>query len=277
MPSRQSQTTRVAEDLVRRLLSHKYGPAILVSLVLVLLVVWVIVGIADKRSAPGGPGAPPQSIPQEGYEFCFWNVENLFDDRDDNRRQEDERYDTQFSQNPSLLDEKLGNLSKVLLAMNDGKGPDILALAEIESERAADLLRERLNRDLGNRADPYTNLRAKEQAIGRHIATAIITRLPVDRGRTQKLDGNRRIMEGHVVVNGHQLVSIASHWTSRLKQRDGDNGEDGREKYANRIYGRFREMYHANPYVDLLVCGDFNDDPDNMSVTEHLHASRNRD
>jgi hypothetical protein len=31
-------------------------------------------------------------------------------------------------------------------------------------------------------------------------------------------------------------------------------------------------MYRANPKVAFLVCGDFNDDPTDPSVVEHLHA-----
>ena len=32
-------------------------------------------------------------------------------------------------------------------------------------------------------------------------------------------------------------------------------------------------MYTANPRVDFLVCGDFNDPPDAESVRQHLHAT----
>ena len=32
-------------------------------------------------------------------------------------------------------------------------------------------------------------------------------------------------------------------------------------------------MYKSNPNVSLLVCGDFNDNPDDASVKDHLHAT----
>src|SRR4051794_535476 len=110
-----------------------------------------------ERAAPAGP-TPAQ--PAEGYLFCFWNVENLFDDKHnpEEHNRADKHYDEEFAKNPGLVDEKVGKLSKVLLSMNGGRGPDILAVAEIESERAADLLRQRLNRDLGSKAEPYRNL-----------------------------------------------------------------------------------------------------------------------
>ncbi len=242
-----------------------------------VLVVLALVWAASRRPAdPDGTGGgpTPPAAPADGYLFCFWNVENFFDDKDDPRNRTDEPYDNRFAQNPELLREKLGNLSKVLLSMNDGKGPDILAMAEVESERAAELLRERLNADLGGKAEPYEHLLFKENKPGRHIATGILTRLPVRADRTRKLDNSRRILEGHVVVNGHQLVIIASHWTSRLSDEEGVS--EGRAKYADLIYGRFKEMYLANPDIDFLVCGDFNDDPTDRSVTDHLRATGDR-
>src|SRR5262249_10306044 len=68
-----------------------------------------------------------------------------------------------------------------------------------------------------------------------------------------------------------QLVVIASHWTSRVSDKSAEGAS--RARYADKIYGRFKAMYKSNPKVDLLVCGDFNDNPDDPSVTEHLHAT----
>ena len=70
------------------------------------------------------------------------------------------------------------------------------------------------------------------------------------------------------MVNGHDLVVLATHWTSRVSDAEGE----GRDKYADVVYGRYRGMYKSNPKVAFLVCGDFNDPPDDESVTKHLHA-----
>jgi hypothetical protein len=80
-----------------------------------------------------------------------------------------------------------------------------------------------------------------------------------------------RILEGRVKAAGKPLVVIASHWTSRVSGES--KTEAGRAKYADVIYGRFKEMYLANPKIDLLVCGDFNDNPTDPSVIDHLHAT----
>jgi endonuclease/exonuclease/phosphatase family metal-dependent hydrolase len=204
------------------------------------------------------------------YLFCFWNAENFFDDKLNGWRNEpDKEYDAWFAADDgAACKEKVAHLSEALAKMNDGKGPDILALAEVETERAAELLLEALNHRIKDRAAPYKNVLFKDVHGGRHISPAILTRLPVVKDKTH-LHGTRlRILEGHVEVNGHDLVILATHWTSRVSDTEGE----ARDKYGDQVYGVFKAMYKSNPKVDFLVCGDFNDPPDDDSVTKHLHA-----
>src|SRR5581483_2661020 len=83
----------------------------------------------------------------KGYLFCFWNVENFFDDVEDRRPTEpDKEYDAWFAADGGkVFQQKLKNLTETLLKMNDGHGPDILAMAEVEDLRAAEKLRDSLN------------------------------------------------------------------------------------------------------------------------------------
>jgi endonuclease/exonuclease/phosphatase family metal-dependent hydrolase len=219
--------------------------------------------------SPGPEGEPSVRRDDGDYLFCFWNLENFFDDKDDGRKtRPDKDYDEWFATDKAVLQQKLDHLSGALMKMNDGQGPDILAAAEVESERAAELLMDAMNAKVKGPEQKYKHILFKEVKAGRHIATVIITRLDVEGNRTQLLGRQMRILEGHLKANGHELVVIASHWTSRVSDAEGEK----RDKYADVIYGRFRAMYKSNPKVDFLVCGDFNDPPDDESVTEHLHA-----
>src|SRR5262249_38937424 len=156
---------------------------------------------------------PPPSDPGPGfYSLCFWNVENLFDDRDDGRKGPGDRdYDPWMAGNPEVLQTKLDHLCQVLLGLNlsGGRGPDILAVAEVESARAAELLQEALTRRLRDRiGDPklfYTTILWENPHGRRNIGTAILTRLPVVKDRTQLLGRRLRILEGHVKVAGQEL------------------------------------------------------------------------
>lgn len=241
---------------------NKFSPPV------VLVILLVVVGIAVVRGCSTTP--EPRPVGQGEYLFCLWNVENLFDDQDGAYAHEpDKGYDTWYRGNPALLHQKLDHLSAALVAMNGGRGPDIFAAVEVESPRAAELLKDALNERLKDKPDlQYTTVVMKEVRVGRHIAPAVITRLPVEADRTQQWEKTRRILETHIVVGGHDLVLVPSHWTSRVSDETGAS----RAKYADLIYGRYRAMHKSNPDVDFLVCGDFNDTPEDPSVTKHLHA-----
>ena len=239
-------------------------------------------GMFFLLARPGSPQVSAQgSNPANGdVLFCWWNVENLFDDKDDKRNSIDDEYDDGFALNQKLRDLKYDHIATALLKMNAGVGPDVIALCEVESVRAGDILKGVLNRKLKEaKADDklqYSNLMMKNLNGGRHIAPCVITRLPVIPQLTKMHGGNLRILESHVVVNGHDLCVLASHWTSQIKQRDGSDGDSGRDKYAVTLYEAFREMNKKNNDADVLICGDFNDTPTADPVAKGLGAVADR-
>lgn len=234
------------------------------------LVVALSVWVGCDKPAPTNRVPPAGADASGNLLFCFWNGENLFDDKNDKRSAPgDKEYDTWVSANPKVLKEKLGKLTEALLKLNGGKGPDILCMVEVEGIRAAELLQKALNEKL---ADPLLHYGAplmKEIRVGRHIAPVILTRLPVVRDKTRNHGSRFRIIEGHIVIDGQELVVMASHWTSRLKPEN----EKGRVEYAEKLYGTANAMFKSNAHVDVIICGDFNDSPDDRSVTKHLHAT----
>lgn len=204
------------------------------------------------------------------YLFCTWNVENLFDDRDDKRNRIDEEYDSWFVQQPADRELKLERLCDVLLKMNGGKGPDILCVTEVESKRAAVLLLNALNKRLPEGTKGYETVLMEEVSAGRHIAPAIISRLPGSAEYPPRQpDKLRRIVVGGLVADGHELTIYAAHWTSQ--RTDDDGGQ--RDKYADGLYGDANRIYHRDPKADIIVCGDFNDEPDAPSIRDNLRAT----
>ena len=249
------------------------GLLIGLGLVALLLVVWLSQPTRGPRDVPT-PHKPDEEKPDAtagSYLFCFWNLENLFDDVDDKRKSKgDPEYDHFFGHDPDALKYKLAHLADVLIPLNDGRGPDLLGVCEVESERAARLLADTLNKRLGKEAYAVV---FKQSGSGRHISPALLTKLPVVGDRTDVWGNRQRILKTVVRVNGHDLMVVVSHWTSRLTDKEGK----GRKHYADAIYGQYKAAFLAarreGKDLDFLLCGDFNDNPDDVSVAEHLHAT----
>src|SRR5262249_50677671 len=146
--------------------------------------------------------------------FMFWNVENLFDDVDDKRNSIDDPYDNWFANDPATRQLKYDHLAGIILKQNGGKGPDVLVCVEGESVRAATLLKDTLNAKLPEGVSTYEHVAMKEVDGGRHIAPAVISKVPLDNARTALHGHDLRILEAHAVSNNHDLCVSASHWTS---------------------------------------------------------------
>jgi endonuclease/exonuclease/phosphatase family metal-dependent hydrolase len=230
-------------------------------LALIPLTAW-LASLSESAQAPAAPLRP--------YLFCFWNVENFFDDKLNPKLEKADRaFDDYFAKDKEALENKLDRLCEVLLGkeLNNGKGPDILAVAEIESQRAVELLRDALNKRLKDKNLHYKTVVYRDPQGGRSIATALITRVPVT-GTPRLLGRHLRILEVKLVENKHELTIIASHWTSRVSDSDGR----GRSNYARLIHDNYRDAYRKNANVDYLVCGDFNDNPNDEAVQKDLGA-----
>src|SRR3954471_15966888 len=106
-----------------------WGVPVVVLVMLVALISWLLDQGPGRRLA--GPVPAPT---REGYLFCSWNAENLFDDQDDPKsHDEDEDW---FGRHPEMVRRKVELLADALLRQNEGRGPDILALVEVENRRA---------------------------------------------------------------------------------------------------------------------------------------------
>lgn len=227
--------------------------------------------------APGSSARMTWTLPPSGkVSFMLWNVENLFDDIDDNRNSIDDPYDNWFAHDAATRQLKYERLTEIILKQNGGQGPDVLVCVEVESVRAATLLKDSLNAKLPVNAVPYEHVGMKNLNAGRHLAPAVISRIPIDASRTTLHGNDLRILKVHLVAENRELCLVASHWTSQLTQRDGSRGEKGRMKYATTIYDLFQSAAQDNPNTDWLICGDFNDAPESEPITVGLRMTSDR-
>lgn len=213
---------------------------------------WLLVMVA--LVAGWGMGvAPPARVE---YLFCFWNVENLFDDVDDGRGGADGVFDKGFSGSPDLGKLKLEKLVDVLLPLNEGRGPDVIGLCEVESKRAAELLRDALNAGLARAGEKamYGDVAWAGAGRGRHIGPAVISRLVL--GKAVAVKKGLRILRVPVSDGDVSFNLVVAHWTSQLPEPGDPDGAKGRERYARAVRADFGEM--GGEYV---AGGDFNEPP----------------
>src|SRR5687767_8342231 len=76
------------------------------------------------------------------YYIASWNVENLFDLEDDPNVELDEEFTPAGPKRwtAERLERKLDNLARILTKMNDGRGPDVLGLCEVENRKVVEML-----------------------------------------------------------------------------------------------------------------------------------------
>ena len=160
----------------------------------------------------GPVGQAPSTAPS-GYLLCFWNVENFFDDRLDGWKQPDKAYDEWFANGKEALAKKIENLCKVLLGMNNGRGPDIIGLAELESYWSAELLQKALNQRLRNEADHYQTVLYKDPAGGRSIACVVMDEVAFWRSETTAnldVETYQALVPSLATIPGAMLIGIST-------------------------------------------------------------------
>ena len=226
--------------------------------------VWVII-ICIVSLTPGVSFSP--SIKE--IFFATWNVENLFDDEPALTLRSDDPISHNNQQmtwwNTALYQKKCARLAEIITQMNSGKGPDILALVEVENARViADLV--------GKLPNPqsYTIVHIEGEA-SRGMEVGVISRFPVLAQSSHFVwHGVRDILQVDIDVYGHRLTVLVNHWKSRV----GGTFEtaDLRTLCAARAYQIYREIVRENESADVILCGDFNDTPQTLSITEVLNA-----
>lgn len=137
---------------------------------------------------------------QSEISVMTYNVENLFDDQDDSDR-DDETYLPinlkqtrahkekckhlsnfkfrkdcyQLDWNQSVIETKMKNLADVILSVDQGKGPDILILVEVENQRVLDQFNQRFLKSAA-----YKTSQLIEGDDPRGIDVAVLSRLELD-------------------------------------------------------------------------------------------------
>lgn len=216
--------------------------------------------------------------PQKGVDdtlvVAFWNLENLFDTIDDENKNDGEFLpDGSKEWTEERLDKKYYNLSRVIRLMGDSKGPDILGVCELEHQYLLDSLTSKFLNDFN-----YKSL-ALEAPDDRGIDNGLIYNadkfsLLAVRGDTVLLgDGYpTRLIFGCTLLTKTKdtLFVFVNHWPSR---RGGEEkSEVNRISAAQVLKKNVDDLLSVNESRNIIILGDFNDEPSNKSILEILQA-----
>ncbi len=203
------------------------------------------------------------------FHIATWNVENLFDLEDDPNVEMDEEFTPTAPKRwtAERLERKLNNLATIIKKMNDGRGPDVLGLCEVENRKVVEMLVDKLA-SLGRKYE----IVHQDSPSDRGIDCALIydaNHFGLSDSQFHFVDAEktRDIVEAKLRHEGADLFIFVNHWPSR------NNDEAQRIKAASVARARLDAILAADDKADVVLMGDFNDEPDNVSIKDHLRAA----
>ncbi|MEI7979020.1 MAG: hypothetical protein WCI53_09270 [Bacteroidota bacterium] len=210
--------------------------------------------------------------------IAFYNQENLFDTID-NPRKNDEEFlpNGKYKWNTERYLKKLDNMAKVIASMNNNNGADFLGMCEVESiEALTDLTK---NKQLEKMAYKLVFFEGEDE---RGIDNAFIYKSSLVKIASGKsipipsdgIDGDHTrnlLLAELTLTNNQKLYFIVNHWPSR---REGEKESEFKRVFVASVVRKTCDsIYAINPKANIIVMGDLNDTPSNMSVIATLGAT----
>lgn len=209
---------------------------------------------AMALALPFGALCANPGVPAGDVVIAQWNVENLYDTKDDPGTSGDDAFTpsgwTRWTEYRYRL--KLTNIAEVVSAMK----PDILCVEEVENREVLADLQEVLANAFGW---PMKHIVHKNSSDPRALDCAMLSRIrPV---RTKWLHAFKGLHISPCVefdIDGASLVVIGNHWKSRVGNTKISDAK--REVQADRIREEYQSRLKVDPALAIVVAGDFNDD-----------------
>ncbi len=216
------------------------------------------------------PSVAISQEPSQVFTAAWWNVENLFDTRDDPRTNDGEftpKGDRHWTRRK--LDSKLQGLYKTLTMM---ELPDVMGLAEVENKY---VLRE-LCQGTPLAQVPYRYVHY-DSPDRRGIDCALIyrtDRFSVTASRPVSVSDSAEgfftrdilVVEG-VTATGDSVCLLLNHWPSK---RGGDEADAQRLRIADTLRHLMVELYRQHPDAAIIAMGDMNSTDSEEALSEGM-------
>ena len=213
------------------------------------------------------------------YYVAWWNVENLFDRATAARppRLASKLAGELVGWTAAVLQRKVSQLASIILQMNGGQGPDLLGVCEVENRAVL----ERLVAALASLGRNYA-IAHHDGGDSRGIDVAFLYDADLFEAEEEffhvvlKRSTTRDIFQVNFRTSGGRVLSmIGNHWPSRL------GGTHESEPYRilaaetlSYWMSRIQELRGLN--ANVVVMGDFNDEPWDRSLTQYALSTQSR-
>lgn len=211
---------------------------------------------------------------QDTLYIASWNLENLFDAVDDpNKRDEEFLPEGRREWTQERIDIKLEHLARVISAMNNGKGPSILGVTEVEHRYLLDTM---LTRYFKNRNYKIAYAESPDKRgidNGLIYDSELFSLNYIDTLRVNLDSGypTRYVFQVNLTFkNGTNINVFVDHWPSRAGGEE--RSKPNRAKAASVLKERVDKLLNKNNNSIVIALGDFNDEPNNKSIREILGA-----
>jgi hypothetical protein len=214
---------------------------------------------------------------RNGIRIMFYNTENFFDIYDDSLTQDNEYLPSSYRHwNNKKFLKKLVNIYKVIIAIGGTEAPEIIGLCEIENKYVLDRL------VYSTPLSKYEyGIIHKDSPDPRGIDVALLFQkdkidllkksfITIDFPR-DSLKKTRDILyfKGQITKKDTLHIFI-NHWPSRYK------GQLETESYrlyvASVLKSKIDSIFRAENNPEIIITGDFNDEPQNRSIKDVLSA-----
>lgn len=213
---------------------------------------------------------------QEDYTVAFYNLENLFDTIDDPLIKDedflpsgDKKWDTK------KYNKKLENLASVIAWLGDENGPEVIGFCELENKQvvedlvAHEKLKDRKYQIIHSESQDKRGIDVAfgyKESFMTHLSHRII---PV----IDTIDSNfktRDILLINGKVGSDTVHFLVNHWPSKLGKEE--EGARKRNLAAIALRNAVDSLVKRDQLARIIIMGDFNDEPDNISIVDVLQA-----
>ncbi len=221
---------------------------------------------------------PTEVITQKDFRIGFYNVENLFDTIDiEGKADEEFTPQSKSKWNTERYYKKLNDLAKVVDAMNY---PAILGLCEVEN---ATVLKDFISEtSLKNHNYGYVHF---ESPDFRGIDVAMIYQKRIFQvldSETIEINFPKSII-GEETYTTREILHVKGIFAQRdtlhlfinhfPSRRGGLEASEPKRTYvAEQLMKSVNMVFSKNNHANILLMGDFNDEPDNNSITKTIGA-----